>query len=309
MMEYHLPVLLKESVDGLNIKPNGIYVDVTFGGGGHSREILKRLEGGKLVGFDQDEEAMANVPNDERFVFVRHNFRFLKNFLKYHGIEQIDGLLADLGVSSHHFDSPHRGFSFRFDAQLDMRMNRHSEITAAHLVNCYTADELTRIFRVYGELKNAAKVAHLLVEHRTKASLQTVGDLQEALRKVTPRWGDHQFYAQVFQALRIEVNHEIDYLRSMLTQATEILAPGGRLSIISYHSLEDRVVKNFFRTGSFDTGSTETDLFGNILRPLTPVNNKVIVPDQKELELNNRARSARLRIAEKQEHGEYDRAG
>ena len=188
-------------------------------------------------------------------------------------------------------------------------LRRHSEITAAHLVNCYTADELTRIFRVYGELKNAAKVAHLLVEHRTKASLQTVGDLQEALRKVTPRWGDHQFYAQVFQALRIEVNHEIDYLRSMLTQATEILAPGGRLSIISYHSLEDRVVKNFFRTGSFDTGSTETDLFGNILRPLTPVNNKVIVPDQKELELNNRARSARLRIAEKQEHGEYDRAG
>lgn len=297
-MEYHLPVLLEQSIDGLKIKPNGVYVDATFGGGGHSNEILKRLGKGKLIAFDQDEEVEANVPDDQRLIFVRHNFRFLKNFLKYYGIKAIDGLLADLGVSSHHFDSPHRGFSFRFDSDLDMRMNMRADFSAKELVNTYSFDKLLAVFNNFGELRNAKTLTKAIINYRERKPITAIRDLLDAINKCLPRYNENQYLAKVFQALRIEVNREIEHLKAMLIQAAEILNPGGRLAVISYHSLEDRVVKNYFRTGTFDA-TRQTDMFGNVIRPLRPVNNKVIVPTDEEKRKNPRARSARLRIAEK----------
>ncbi len=289
---------MEECVNGLNIKPDGIYVDATFGGGGHSGEILKRLETGKLIGFDQDEDALANIPDDPRFIFVRHNFRYLKNFLRYHGYSAIDGLIADLGVSSHHFDSPHRGFSFRFDSGLDMRMNTRSDFSAKELINTYPADELIRVFKSYGELKNARQIANSIVSYRQNNTITGIRDLLESITDCMPRQSENQFLAKLFQSLRIEVNREIENLRHLLIQSTILLKPGGRIAIISYHSLEDRLVKNYFRTGNFE-GIIETDLYGNSNRSLKPLHSKAIVPDEKEILKNGRARSARLRIAEK----------
>jgi 16S rRNA (cytosine1402-N4)-methyltransferase len=297
-MEYHQPVLLNESINGLNINPDGVYVDATFGGGGHAKEILNRLKNGRLIGFDQDEDAVANVPDDKRFTFVKHNFRFLKNFLNYYGIESIDGIIADLGVSSHHFDTPMRGFSFRFNGNLDMRMNTKSDFSAQHLLNTYTLDQLTLIFREYGELDNARNLARKVVEARNDKPLMEIRDFLDAIVDCMPKKNENQYLAKIFQAMRIEVNKEIENLREMLEQATELLNPKGRLVVISYHSLEDRLVKNFMKSGRFE-GDIETDMFGNILRPLDPVNRKVIVPDENELKFNSRARSAKLRIAEK----------
>jgi len=297
-MSYHQPVLLKESIDGLEIKPEGIYIDATFGGGGHSQEILNRLGSGRVIGFDQDEDAIQNIPDDKRFVFVRHNFRFLKNFLKYHNIDSIDGLIADLGVSSHHFDSPHRGFSFRFDSNLDMRMNTQSDFSAKELINTYPEGELIRVFKSYGELRNARQLAGSIVEYRQNNTITAIRDLLESISDCLPRQGENQYLAKVFQSLRIEVNREIDYLRQLLVQATYLLKAGGRIAIISYHSLEDRLVKNYMRSGNFE-GVKDTDLYGNVKRLLTPVNHKVITPGEDEIRQNSRARSARLRIAEK----------
>jgi 16S rRNA (cytosine1402-N4)-methyltransferase len=297
-MKYHQPVLLKESVEGLNIKPEGVYVDATFGGGGHSMEILKMLKKGKLIAFDQDEDAMVNIPDDKRFIFVRQNFRFLRNFLKYYGFKSIDGLIADLGISSYHIDTPQRGFSFRFDTKLDMRMNTKADFSAQDIVNSYTNDQLTGLFRSYGELTNARHLAMKIADARNKRAITTVNELLEAIRDCLPKKNENQYLAKLFQALRIEVNKELEYLKEMLQQAAEMLKPGGRIAVISYHSLEDRVVKNFFKTGNFEN-KVKTDLYGNIERPLLPVNNKVIVPGEAEINENNRARSARLRIAEK----------
>ena len=297
-MDYHLPVLLEKSIEGLNIKPNGVYVDATFGGGGHTRGILKKLGKGKLIAFDQDEDAAANVPDDQRIIFVRHNFRFLKNFLKYYGIQAIDGLLADLGVSSHHFDTPHRGFSFRFDSELDMRMNTKSNFSAKELVNTYSFEKLFEVFRNYGELNNARTLARSIIAYRENNPVQSIRDLLDSISDCLPRYNENQYLSKVFQSLRIEVNREIEYLKELLLQAAGLLLPGGRLVFISYHSLEDRIVKNFFRNGTFDTDK-QTDLFGNVIRPLQPVNRKVIVPSEEEIKVNLRARSARLRIAEK----------
>jgi 16S rRNA (cytosine1402-N4)-methyltransferase len=297
-MEYHQPVLLEESVEGLKIKPDGVYVDATFGGGGHSKEILKILKKGKLIAFDQDEAAMINIPEDKRFIFVRQNFRFLRNFLKYYGFKAIDGLIADLGISSYHIDTPQRGFSFRFDTKLDMRMNTNADFSAQDIVNTYTIEQLTRIFRNYGELTNGRNLALKIADARNMKAITSVHELLEAIRECLPKKNENQYLAKVFQALRIEVNKEIDYLKEMLQQAAEMLKPGGRIAVISYHSLEDRVVKNYFKTGNFDN-DVKTDLYGNIERPLQPVNNKVIVPGEEEINTNNRARSARLRIAEK----------
>ena len=297
-MDYHLPVLLEKSIEGLNIKPNGVYVDATFGGGGHSNEILKRLEKGKLVAFDQDEDAAKNVPDDGRLIFVHHNFRFLKNFLRYYGIRSIDGLIADLGVSSHHFDSPQRGFSFRFESELDMRMNRKSEFSAKVLVNTYPLEKLFTVFNNYGELKNAKILARSIIEYREKNPINSIRELLESISNCLPRYNENQYLAKVFQALRIEVNREIENLKTMLLQSGDLLNTGGRMAIISYHSLEDRIVKNYFRNGSFEAAA-DTDIYGNLNCPLKPVNRKVLVPDDKEIKLNPRARSARLRIAEK----------
>jgi 16S rRNA (cytosine1402-N4)-methyltransferase len=297
-MEYHQPVLLKESIEGLNIKPDGIYVDATYGGGGHSKEILKNLRKGKLVGFDQDEDAVANIPDDNRFIFVRHNFRFLKNFLKYHEIDAIDGLIADLGVSSHHFDTPHRGFSFRFNAGLDMRMNSDSDFSARNLLNSYSQEQLIYLFREYGELNNAKQLASRIVAARMNSPLNEIRDLLDAISVCLPRKNENQYLAKIFQAIRIEVNREIENLKELLLQANELLKADGRLVVISYHSLEDRLTKNFMRSGRFE-GDVITDEFGNIQRPLDPVNRKVIVPDEEEIKINSRARSAKLRIAVK----------
>lgn len=299
MMEYHQPVLLKESIAGLKIKPEGIYVDATFGGGGHSKEILKCLQKGKLIAFDQDEDAIANVPDDKRIIFVRHNFRFLRNFLKYYEIDQIDGIIADLGVSSHHFDTPQRGFSYRFSSNLDMRMNTMANLTASDIVNNYSVEELARILFEYGEIRKAGSIAKNIVESRDKNPISTADDLINAVKMFLPRHKENQYLSQVFQALRIEVNHEIDNLKELLLQSVEFLKTGARIAIISYHSLEDRIVKNFFRYGDFESNEIPTDLYGNIQRPLEPVNRKVIVPDEAEIAENKRARSAKLRIAEK----------
>ena len=299
MMEYHQPVLLKESVAGLKIRPDGVYVDATFGGGGHSKEILNCLENGRLIVFDQDEDAVANVPDDKRIIFIRHNFRFLRNFLKYYEIDQIDGLIADLGVSSHHFDTPQRGFSFRFNSNLDMRMNTKANFTAGEIINNYSVEELARVFFEYGELRKARFLAKNIVNSRDKKPITTASDLVEAIEMYLPKHKKNQYLAQLFQALRIEVNHEIDNLKELLLQSVDFLKTGGRIAIISYHSLEDRLVKNFFRYGNFNSKETSTDLFGNIQRPLEPVNKKVIIPEEEEIKRNSRARSAKLRIAEK----------
>jgi len=296
--EYHVPVLLNESVNGLEIKANGDYVDVTYGGGGHSREILSRLETGRLFAFDQDEDAAANVIHDDRFFFIRHNFKYIRNFLKYYDVEQVDGILADLGVSSHDFDVAERGFSFRFDGDLDMRMNRDSSQTAADIVNTYTEDQLRTVFREYGEIDNAGRLAKQLVSARNAKPVQTIEQFKEAIAPCVSRLQESKYLAKVFQALRIETNHEMDVLHEFLEQSIQLLKPGGRLVVITYHSLEDRMVKNFIRSGDF-TGKQEKDFYGNVESPLLAINRKVIVPSEDEIERNPRARSGKLRIAEK----------
>lgn len=296
---YHIPVLLKQSIDGLAICPEGIYVDVTFGGGGHSREILKHLSGkGHLYSFDQDPDAEQNIVENEHFTFVRSNFRFLQNFMQYYGVEQVDGILADLGVSSHHFDDAERGFSFRFEGLLDMRMNQRAGKTAADIVNEYTEEDLAHIFYLYGELKNSRKLASILVKARAKQPIQTIGDFLNIVQPLFGREREKKELAKVFQALRIEVNQEMTALKEMLQSAISLLKPGGRLAVITYHSLEDRMVKNIMKTGNIE-GKLKQDFFGRIETPFKLVNNKVIVPDDEELARNPRSRSAKLRIAEK----------
>lgn len=297
-MEYHNPVLLKECIDGLNINPEGIYVDVTFGGGGHSREIFKRLTTGKLFAFDQDEDAVKNKIDDERFVLIKQNFRYLKNFLKMYNALPIDGLLADLGVSSHQFDEADRGFSTRFDAKLDMRMDQNSKLTAAEILNTYSEEDLKRIFKLYGEVDNAGRLAYVIFNSRKGKQIETVNDLKTAIDKCVKRGRENQYYAQVFQALRIEVNKELDVLKDLLMQSLEVLKPGGRLVVISYQSLEDRLVKNIIRSGKFE-GEVEKDFFGNQLAPFKAITRKPIIPSDAEISENSRARSAKLRIAEK----------
>lgn len=299
MPEYHVPVLLSESIEGLDIKPNGVYLDLTFGGGGHSREILKYLKKGHLLGFDQDEDARANVPDDKRFIFVNHNFKYLRNFMYYYGFEQVDGILADLGVSSHEFDEAERGFSFRFDAELDMRMNQKAKLKASDVLNTYERDVLMMIFREYGEVENARRLVDLIVTGRERKKIVTTGDLHELIAPCIPKLKEKKYLAKVYQALRIEVNAELEVLKEMLEQAVEVLKPGGRLVIITYHSLEDRIVKNFFKTGNAE-GKEEKDLlYGHVNRDFEVINRKVITPSEAEIELNPRSRSAKLRIAEK----------
>jgi 16S rRNA (cytosine1402-N4)-methyltransferase len=296
---YHVPVLLEACMEGMDLKPDGTYVDVTFGGGGHSREILKHLSSeGHLYSFDQDADAEQNIPGtDERFTFVRSNFRYLNNWMRYHEVEGVDALLADLGVSSHHFDAEERGFSFRFEAPLDMRMNGRGGMTAADVVNKYTEAQLADVFYLYGELKNARKLAAAIVKARTQQSLTQIQDLLDVVKPLMPRDREKKDLAKVFQALRIEVNHEMDALREMLEAALRNLKVGGRLVVLTYHSLEDRLVKNFMRAGNFE-GNVEQDFFGNRKAPMKPLG-KVIVPDQEEQQRNPRSRSAKLRIAEK----------
>ena len=299
MSLYHVPVLLQESVDGLDIKPDGIYVDVTFGGGGHSREILSRIgENGHLYSFDQDEDAEKNILNDNRFTFVRSNFRYLRNWMRYYGVEHIDGLLADLGVSSHHFDDETRGFSFRFDAPLDMRMNKRSGMTAAEILNNYDEEQLADIFYIYGEIKNARKVASAIIKARGTKAIETTGDLIQITESLFPREREKKETAKLFQALRIEVNHEMEALKEMLYGAQDVLREGGRLSVITYHSLEDRIVKNIMRAGNAE-GKVNQDFFGRTVAPFRQISNKVIVPSEEEQQRNPRSRSAKLRIAER----------
>lgn len=296
---YHIPALLHETVSGLNIRPDGVYVDVTFGGGGHSREIMNHLgENGRLVAFDQDMDAYANRIDDPRFIFVHGNFKYLKNFLQYHNIEQIDGLLADLGVSSHHFDEAERGFSFRFDGALDMRMNQKSNVTAATILNTYSEENLANVFYLYGELRNSRQIARTIVKSRQNQEITRIFQFVEILKPYFGREKEKKDMARIFQALRIEVNQEMDALRRLLENTVDVLKPEGRISVLTYHSLEDRLVKNFFRSGNFD-GNLEKDFYGNIISPLKSINNKVIVPDAEEIERNPRARSAKLRVAEK----------
>ena len=298
MSEYHTPVLLEESIDGLNLQPNGIYVDVTYGGGGHSHRILERLEGGKLVAFDQDEDALLNVIDDERLLFVNHNFKYLKNFLRYHDIGKVDGILADLGVSSHDFDQPDRGFSFRFEGKMDMRMNQSAEKDAVTVLNEYEAAQLGVMFREFGEIQNWRNLAQTIEQARTTEKIVTIGQFLSAIARCVPAKIEKKYLAQVFQALRIEVNGEMDALEAFLVSTLDVLNPGGRLVVISYHSLEDRMVKNFMRSGRID-GKTEQDFFGHYHLPFEVLTRKVIVPDQAETDKNPRARSAKLRIAQK----------
>ena len=297
-MEYHNPVLLKESVDGLNIKPDGVYVDVTFGGGGHSKEILRRLgPNGKLFAFDQDEDALANALPDERFVLINENFRFIKRFLRFYGVKSVDGILADLGVSSHQFDVAERGFSTRFDAELDMRMSQKNDLNAYKVVNEYDEANLRRVFLDYGELKNAPAIARVILEAREVEPVKNTEQLKMVLARFLPAHKSHKILAQMYQAIRIEVNQEMDVLKEFLEQSLEILNPNGRLSVISYHSLEDRLVKRFMKNGMFE-GEPERDFFGNFSVPFKIIG-KLIIPDKEEIKINNRARSAKLRIAEK----------
>jgi len=296
--EYHVPVLLTESVNGLEIKANGDYVDVTYGGGGHSREIFSRLKTGRLFAFDQDEDAAANIIHDDRFYFIRHNFKYIRNFLKHYHVDQVDGILADLGVSSHDFDVAERGFSFRFEGDLDMRMNRDSAQTAADIVNTFTEDQLRTMFREYGEIDNAGRLARQLVSSRNLKPVKTIDQFKNAIAPCVPRMQESKYLAKVFQALRIETNNEMGVLHEFLEQSINLLKPGGRLVVITYHSLEDRMVKNFIKSGDF-SGKQEKDFFGNVESPLTAINRKVIIPSDEEIEKNPRARSAKLRIAEK----------
>ncbi|CAI8439095.1 MAG: Ribosomal RNA small subunit methyltransferase H [Polaribacter sejongensis] len=295
-MKYHNPVLLDESVAALSIKEDGIYVDVTFGGGGHSREILSKLgKNGRLFGFDQDPDAQENVIDDERFVLIPENFRYISRFLRFHGVKKVDGVLADLGVSSHQFDEAERGFSTRFDGDLDMRMNQKSKTSAKEIINKYSEEKLAEIFFLYGELRNSRNIAKTIVEKREEESIDTSFQLREVLQKYLPKAKEHKIIAQIFQAIRIEVNEELDVLKEFLAQIPNILKEDGRLSVISYHSLEDRLVKRFIRTGLFK-GELEKDVFGNSNEPMQKVG-KLIVPDVQEIKRNNRARSAKLRIA------------
>ena len=297
-MEYHNPVLLKETVDGLNIQPDGVYVDVTFGGGGHSKEIVTRLgANGKLFAFDQDEDAWENALPDDRFTLIQENFRYIKRFLRFHGVKQVDGILADLGVSSHQFDVPERGFSTRFDADLDMRMSKRNELDASKVINEYDEANLKRVFLDYGELKAAPAIARTIVEARERAMIKTTEELKIVLNKYLPEQFKNKILAQIYQAVRIEVNQEMEVLKEFLEQSLEILKPEGRLSVISYHSLEDRLVKRFMKNGLFE-GEPERDFFGNFSVPFRIIE-KLIVPTEAEIKLNNRARSAKLRIAEK----------
>ena len=296
---YHIPALLSQTMDGLNINPEGTYVDVTFGGGGHSREILSHLSSkGKLIGFDQDEDALKNAIDDPRFIFVRSNFRYLTNFLKYHNVEHVDGILADLGVSFHHFDESDRGFSFRFEGALDMRMNTKSPVTAASIINTYEEEKLANVFYLYGELHNSRRIASTIVKARQSQPIALIQEFVDILKPHFSREKEKKDMARVFQALRIEVNKEMIVLQELLTQSVNVLKPGGRLVVLTYHSLEDRFVKNFFRSGNFE-GELEKDFYGNVLAPLKPVNTKVIVASDEEVARNPRARSAKLRIAEK----------
>ena len=297
-MAYHIPALLDESIEGLNIRPDGIYVDATFGGGGHSMEILKHLKKGRLIAFDQDEDAMANLPSDSRLTFLSQNFRFLKNNLLFNGVKSIDGIIADLGVSFHQFDEPSRGFTFRHDAPLDMRMNKSNPFTAAGLIATMDEGLLADIFYNYGELSNSRRIAKEIVSARAVKPLTTAGDLISAVSRLAPSRQENKFYAKLFQSLRIAVNHEIDFLKEMLLQTLSILSPGGRLVIITYHSLEDRVVKNFMRTGNFE-GIEKKDFYGNAETPFRVITKKGITPGDDEVARNNRSRSARLRVAEK----------
>ena len=295
---YHIPVMLKQSVDGLNIREGGIYVDVTFGGGGHSREILSRIgDNGRLYSFDQDADAERNIIDDNRFTFVRSNFRYIKNWMRYHGEEYIDGLLADLGVSSHHLDDETRGFSFRFDTPLDMRMNKRAGLNAADVINNYSEEQLADVFYLYGELRQARQIASLITKQRSNKRIETTGDLKEAVGKLFAREREKKELAKLFQALRIEVNHEMDALKEMLNGAISLLAPGGRLSVITYHSIEDRIVKNIMKAGNAE-GKIVQDFFGRTSCPMKPLG-KVTTADREEVETNPRSRSAKLRIAEK----------
>lgn len=296
---YHIPVLLHESIQGMNLHPGGIYVDVTFGGGGHSKEILRNMgEGSRLFSFDQDADAEKNIINDGRFTFVRSNFRYLHNFLRYYGVPEVDAILADLGVSSHHFDDSERGFSFRFDGKLDMRMNKRAGMTASDIVNTYEEDRLADLFFLYGELKNSRKLAAALVKARAGKNITTINDFLEIVRPLFGKEREKKELAKAFQALRIEVNQEMEALKEMLYAATDALKPGGRLAVITYHSLEDRMVKNIMKTGNVE-GKAEQDFFGNRKTPFRLVNNKVITPSEEETGRNPRSRSAKLRIAEK----------
>lgn len=295
---YHRSVLLKESVDGLAIRPDGIYVDATFGGGGHSREILARLTTGSLFAFDQDEDALANKPEDSRFTLITNNFRFIRNFLKLYRAVPVDGILADLGISSHQIDTPERGFSIRFEGRLDLRMDRRKSRSARDVVNTYPEDRLALVFKEFGEIRHASKAAALIVRHRKNKSIETTEELKAVLQSCAEKGKENKFFAQVFQALRIEVNQETEALREFLLQGQDLLKPGGRMVIISYHSIEDKLVKNFFRSGNF-TGEVGKDFYGNPQAPFKTINRKAIVPDDQEIEANPRARSARLRIAEK----------
>lgn len=300
MTDYHQPVLLQACIDGLNLQPGGTYVDITFGGGGHSREILNQLEGGRLFGFDQDADARANAQaiGDSRLTFVASNFRNIKRYLRLHGVKQVDGILADLGISSHQIDTPERGFSTRFDADLDMRMNQQADRTARQVVNDYTEAELHRILGMYGEITNARTVAGALVSARSNRPIKTINELKAALQRYAPRGKENKFFAQVFQALRIEVNEEMQALEEFLEQVPELLKPGGRLVVMSYHSLEDRPVKSFIAKGKFQ-GEVEKDLYGNELKPLRSITRKPIEATPDEVARNPRARSAKLRIAER----------
>jgi len=297
-MAYHVPALLDESINGLNIRPGGIYVDVTFGGGGHSGEILKKLTTGRLVAFDQDEDAEKNSFNDKRFIFLNQNFRFLKNNLRFIGINAVDGIIADLGVSFHQFDEPSRGFTFRHDTELDMRMNTKSSVKASDLISTLGEEKLADILYAYGELTDSRRIAKSIVTARAEKPVKTVGDLTGILHKLAPFRQENKFYARVFQALRIAVNHEIDYLRELLEQSLDVLNPGGRLVVITYHSLEDRLVKDFMRSGNF-RGEAEKDFYGNLITPFRLILKKPVVPGEEEISRNARSRSAKLRVAEK----------
>ncbi|MBR4963167.1 MAG: 16S rRNA (cytosine(1402)-N(4))-methyltransferase RsmH [Muribaculaceae bacterium] len=296
---YHIPALLEECLEGLNISPNGTYVDVTFGGGGHSRGIIENLgEEGRLFSFDQDSDAEKNIIDDKRFTFVKSNFRFLKNFMQYHNVDEVDGIIADLGVSFHHFDEADRGFSFRFDGKLDMRMNRRGGKSASEIINRYPEDKIADILYYYGEMRNARRIASAIVKRRENKSIETTSDFLSVIKDLVNPKQEKKELAQIFQALRIEVNDEMASLKTMLMQSAKILKPGGRMVVLTYHSLEDRIVKDFFKFGNFE-GKAEKDFFGRVIAPLKQVNNKVIIPSEEEIERNPRSRSAKLRIAEK----------
>ncbi len=295
---YHIPVLAQESILGLNLFPDADVVDATFGGGGHSKIIIDQLTNGRLFAFDQDEDAAANVLDDKRLYFIRHNFRYIRNFLNFYGVEQVDAIFADLGVSSHDFDVPDRGFSFRFEGNLDMRMNQDAKTDAAKIINEYPEEQLEQVFRLFGEIKNSRHLASVICKKRKELSIKTTTQLREVVAECTPRAIENKYLAQVFQALRIDVNDEMDALQEFLQASLELLKPGGRLVVITYHSLEDRLCKNFMKTGNF-AGKVEKDFYGNISSPFTLINRKVIIPGDEELKTNNRSRSAKLRIAEK----------